>query len=508
MTARTAAALSLFALASAADPIVVDGALFKIEAFGNGARGFNNRKYLWQGIPERFQGWQFTRTYGGRQACIEFEAAEAGPVFVATATHRASIIGKDWQATEHTFTYSTGNPTRMTIYTRACAKGERVSVPQGNWSGAVLLAPKLKMGRTYPILGVAPPGTVISRSPDPQRQYVGSPSITVVPNGDYVASHDWFGPATSFDTTFVFRSTNKGVTWQRVAELKGQFWSTLFVHDKALYILGNSKRFGAVVIRRSNDGGDTWTTPAGPENGILLPESIYHCAPVPVVVHGGRVWRAMEDQHGREKGWGRWFRTFAMSAPTEADLLKAASWATTNRLASDPAWDPAKMSGWLEGNVVPDPQGKLVNILRYETQRGEIAALCRISADGTTQTFDPDSGFIELPGGRSKFTIRYDAKSKRYWSLVNKQRNPIAVRNVLALVSSADLREWRTESILLMHPDSGNHAFQYPDWVFDGDHILAASRTAWGDAHSMHDANYLTFHRVRNFRDPAERRCE
>jgi hypothetical protein len=508
MTTKTAAALSLIALASAAEPIVVDGALFRIEEFKNGARGFNNRKYVWQGIPKQYEGWQFTRTFGGRQACIEFAAPADGPVFIATATHRASIIGQDWQATGDTFTYSTGNPTGMTIYSRSCKQGERVTVPQGNWSGAILLAPKLAMGRTYPILSVAPPGTVISRSPDPARQYVGSPAITILPNGDYVASHDWFGPATTFDTTAVFRSKDKGVTWHQVAELKGQFWSTLFVHNGSLYLFGNAKRYGAAIIRRSEDGGETWTTPTGPENGILLPDPVYHCAPVPVVVHNGRIWRAMEDQRGETKGWGRWFRTFTMSAPVDADLLKAANWTCTNALDSDPAWDPADKSGWLEGNVVVDPAGQIVNVLRYESQRGEIAALCNVSADGKTQTFDPKTGFIKLPGGRSKFTIRYDEKTKRYWSLVNKQRNPIAVRNVLALVSSADLREWNVESVLLMHPDRNAHAFQYVDWVFDGDDLVVASRTAWGDAHNMHDANYLTFHRVHDFRDPDERRCD
>jgi hypothetical protein len=192
----------------------------------------------------------------------------------------------------------------------------------------------------------------------------------------------------------------------------------------------------------------------------------------------------------------------------DADLLKAANWTCTNALDSDPAWDPADKSGWLEGNVVVDPAGQIVNVLRYESQRGEIAALCNVSADGKTQTFDPKTGFIKLPGGRSKFTIRYDEKTKRYWSLVNKQRNPIAVRNVLALVSSADLREWNVESVLLMHPDRNAHAFQYVDWVFDGDDLVVASRTAWGDAHNMHDANYLTFHRVHDFRDPDERRCD
>jgi hypothetical protein len=57
---------------------------------------------------------------------------------------------------------------------------------------------------------------------------------------------------------------------------------------------------------------------------------------------------------------------------------------------------------------------------------------------------------------------------------------------------------------LLHHPDRVKHAFQYPDWVIEGDDMLVASRTAFDDgeggAHRAHDANYLTFHRFKNFR--------
>jgi hypothetical protein len=42
------------------------------------------------------------------------------------------------------------------------------------------------------------------------------------------------------------------------------------------------------------------------------------------------------------------------------------------------------------------------------------------------------------------------------------------------------------------------------DWQFDGADILAVSRTAFedesGGAHRAHDANFMTFHRIRDFR--------
>jgi hypothetical protein len=58
--------------------------------------------------------------------------------------------------------------------------------------------------------------------------------------------------------------------------------------------------------------------------------------------------------------------------------------------------------------------------------------------------------------------------------------------------------------ILLHHPDPLHHAFQYLDWQFDGPDLIAVSRTAYDDgqggAHTFHDANFLTFHRFKNFR--------
>jgi len=344
------------------------------------------------------------------------------------------------------------------------------------------------------------PGVVIDYSPAETGKYIGSPSIVALPNGDYIASHDFFGPGTEYNRSSIFRSTDAGKTWQKLSELDGQFWSTLFVHKAALYIMGTSREYGHVVIRRSTDGGVTWTTPNDENTGLLIAEGQYHCAPVPVVMHKGRIWRAMEERNPPQE-WGRNFRSFVMSAPLDADLLKADSWTVTNRLRFDQAW-PGR--AWLEGNIVVTPQNGLVNILRVQCDDAEKAAIVHVSEDGKSVCFDPEKDFIDFFGGSNKFTIRYDRLTNRYWSLVNKQSNPKAYRNILTLVSSSDLENWKVESIILSHPDSKKHAFQYVDWLFEGTDIIAVSRTAYDDglggAHRAHDANYLTFHRIRDFR--------
>ncbi|GAB3913643.1 hypothetical protein GCM10028803_58060 [Larkinella knui] len=38
------------------------------------------------------------------------------------------------------------------------------------------------------------PGVIVAHSPASSGLYIGSPSLCMLPNGDYLASHDLFGP--------------------------------------------------------------------------------------------------------------------------------------------------------------------------------------------------------------------------------------------------------------------------------------------------------------------------
>jgi hypothetical protein len=242
---------------------------------------------------------------------------------------------------------------------------------------------------------------------------------------------------------------------------------------------------------------------------LLLSQAKYACAPGAVVIHNGRVWRAMEDLTGMIGG--KHYRVFMMSAPVDADLLKASSWTISNPVASNPEWLQGHFGGWLEGNAVVTPDGQMTDILRVDYNIGtEKAAIVHISSDGHNATFNPEHDFVEFPGGSKKFTIRFDSKSQMYWALVNPVPATATsghdhIRNTLALVSSPDLAKWTERSIILHHPDAKKHAFQYADWQFDGDDMIAVVRTAaddnFGGAHTFHDANYLTFYRIENFRN-------
>lgn len=357
------------------------------------------------------------------------------------------------------------------------------------------------------------PGVVVSYSPASSGCYIGSPTIAVLPDGSYVAAHDYFGPNSNYRnmaTSRVFLSSDRGKTWQHQCDLKGQLWSTLFVDGNNLYIIGTKARYNNLVIRKSVDGGKTWSEPKDAKTG-LLQKGPYHCAPVPVVVHNGKVWRAMEYVN-EGKGWGASYQAFMMSAPLGSDMLNAENWCFSNRLPCDRKWMNGKFGGWLEGNAVVGPDGSMCDVLRVEyPSGGGKAAIVNISSDGCTASFDPATGFVDLPGGCSKFTIRFDPVSKMYWALSNVipprhiGLHPGTTRNTLGLICSPDLRQWKVVSYVIYHPDVRKHAFQYPDWQFDGKDIIAVSRTAYDDnrggAHSYHDANYLTFHRIKDFRN-------
>src|SRR5215472_8792219 len=75
------------------------------------------------------------------------------------------------------------------------------------------------------------PGIAVDYRPQSSGIYIGSPSLAVLTNGNLVASHDEFGPRSTETTcgvSQVFRSKDAGQTWQKVAVIQGQYWSTLF----------------------------------------------------------------------------------------------------------------------------------------------------------------------------------------------------------------------------------------------------------------------------------------
>jgi hypothetical protein len=348
------------------------------------------------------------------------------------------------------------------------------------------------------------PGVVVDHSNVSTRLYMPTSSIIITPNGDYVVAHDHgsFDHGKAPGIVKLFGSRDKGRTWQHLSTTRGRH-DSLFYHRGALYLIGPIHQYGNAVIRRSDDQGRTWTEPKDRKTGLLRDDAPYHSAAVPVVVHKGRIWRAFEVARGDRKNW----TVVVFSVPEDANLLDADNWTV-----SEPIHHKGTFRQWIEGNIVVTPEGKLVNILRANGSQANKAAVVHVSDDGKTLSHNPDRDIIDFPGGGLKFTIRYDSKSSRYWSLANWQDRPDGGRNLLQLTSSTDLRNWKVERTVLRHPDESKGSFHYADFVIEGDDIIFTSRTACDDGlggpRNKHDNNFITFHRIENFRSAAEKRNE
>ena len=111
---------------------------------------------------------------------------------------------------------------------------------------------------------------------------------------------------------------------------------------------------------------------------------------------------------------------------------------------------------------------------------------------------------IRLPGNHSKFMIRQDPADGTYLTIISRILGPAHTsdRNLLSLMKSADCEHWTLVCDLIDRrgDDPRQVGFQYVDFFLEGDDLLWLCRTAMNGAHNFHDANYSTFHRLRDFR--------
>lgn len=351
-----------------------------------------------------------------------------------------------------------------------------------------------------------PPGSVVAHRFASQKVFLGSPSITRLEDGTLLISHDEFGPAASGNRAFIYKSSDGGAHWYEAATIVGQYWSSLFVFRKGLYLIGTTGDRGVPVIRRSMDDGATWSIPNSEKNGLFPLSGRYLSAPVPVLFEGGRIWRSMERvlPSGLE--------SIVLSVPDDTnDLLDTSRWTVSAGALPDTKWLAGKFGGWLEGNLVPKPGGGVANVLRVNyNNRDEKAAIVNVDSTGSTTTFSPDTNFINFPGGGKKFTIRRDESTGYYLALSNsvgpdyRGNNFERARNRLSLIYSRDLETWDLGAPVLDHPDWNHHGYQYADWIFEGDDIITAIRVSANDsqgtANNQHDSNYIIFLRITNYR--------
>ena len=338
-------------------------------------------------------------------------------------------------------------------------------------------------------------------------KYLCSPSIVRHPDGFLLASMDLFNYSAPQNLTLIFRSDDDGKTWHYLNELMPCFWGKMFIHQGDLYMLACSTEYGDLLIGKSTDGGKTFSAPVcllrgsngkNGNNGI-------HKNPQNILIHNNRLYNTLE--------WGSWANkeychaAMVMSINLNDDLLCPENWSFTEPKKFEPSATEISHlphnTMTIEGTLAINPDGKLLNVMRFGGDKCAIAYL--------VDTEDPDaplthSHCIPFPANRSKFMIKFDTISKKYYSIACRLKDdaPLHSRNLLSLMVSNDLLNWRLQYDLIDYSDSDPDkvGFQYVDFEFEGDDIIFLCRTAVNNAHNYHDSNYSTFHRIRNFRYP------
>ena len=339
-------------------------------------------------------------------------------------------------------------------------------------------------------------------------RYLCSPSLLVHPDGYMLASMDLYASSHPQNLTIIFRSDDGGESWHYQCELMPCFWGKLFYHNGAVYMLSVSTEYGDLLISRSDDGGKSFESPVtllcgtnGKNGGIGV-----HKNPQNMLIHKGRLYGTLE--------YGAWANkdfchaAMVMSCDVNADLLDPLSWSFTEPRKfdnfADEIADMPKCTMTIEGTLVLDPEGELLNVMRFG-KRGNALAY-KVNTDSHEAMLEYHS-LIDFNANLSKFMIKRDPVSNKYYSVATTLYDgcPDNARDYLTLMESDDLKSFRTVRELIDHrgTDTKHIGFQYVDFEFDGDDIIFLCRTAFNGAHNYHDSNYITFHRIKDFRNNA-----
>ncbi len=337
-------------------------------------------------------------------------------------------------------------------------------------------------------------------------KYLCSPSLVQHPDGFLLASMDIYAGNHPQNLTLIFRSDDNGETWHYVSELMPCFWGKMFIHNKELYMLSCSTEYGDLLIGKSTDGGKTFSAPVTllrGSNGKNGNEGI-HKNPQNIFVHNGRIYETLEWGNWSNKEYGH--ASMVMSCDINDDLLIPENWSFTEPLKFDhftPEVNNLKKPVMtIEGTLTLSPDGELLNIMRFGKRNNVIAYKVNETNPHAPLEFKK---LIHFEANFSKFMIKYDSVSEKYYSVATRlyENSADNARNLLSLLSSADLDNWSVVCDLIDYRecDPEKTGFQYVDFEFAGDDIIYLCRTAMNNPNNYHDSNYSTFHRIKNFRN-------
>ena len=122
------------------DGLVITGHGWTMAPLANGKQAFANRDYRWAELPDKTGGWRYTQTQGGVAAEVAVEAYRDTTLYMASAFSLTGAGSSGWKVLSGvSFRYTDGGRTDVQVFTREAKAGEKVVVPQGGWSGGLLL---------------------------------------------------------------------------------------------------------------------------------------------------------------------------------------------------------------------------------------------------------------------------------------------------------------------------------------------------------------------------------
>jgi len=340
-----------------------------------------------------------------------------------------------------------------------------------------------------------------------------SPSLVKLPSGRIVVSMGVHKSALYGENlTILYYSDNGGADFHYLCEIFPAEWGKLFYDGGRLYLLAVSRPYGDLLIGCSEDEGVTWSMPT-----VLLRGSAVsatggiHRSPNPILKYKGRIIADLQC--------GTWFKNIflnaILSAKEGSDLLDVNNWAlsewwdhrehqkivpTSNGGITGDTKIAKDSIGGIEGNPVVTADGRVLVIHRYGDGK---PLVLEYDIDNPTAPIK-DAWLVDMPIKDAKAPILYDEISRRHYMLCNYIPDGAEKigRNVCAIMSSEDLKEWKLLEIILdyRNEDPSKFGVQYFDFDFDGDDIVFISRTACSGAANFHDGNHITFHRIKNFR--------
>ena len=365
--------------------------------------------------------------------------------------------------------------------------------------------------------------------------YMHDPGMTCMPDGTiFVAAgcREWEHKRVLRNTPdkrniihsqiLLARSFDNGETWEALNPIMGAGEdATPFVHKSKLYLLLPDYESEELKLICSDDKGETWSKSVTLLQGDY--EAIWNCSTS----------MAVKD----DKLYWAFGHVSVIAADLTKDLMCPETWRVSNTvnlpnipetLRSDLYPPDSKIwpvqwpsDRWLEPNMV-NVNGYLrvlVRIIIDEYATANICGICDLDDDGGEMKLK-FTQFAALPGAQTKFFILYDDVSKLFWMLSNTPTDsqgffadrgqllsigyhggPGNERRILMLHYSIDAMNWFSAGCAAMWP-SPIQSFMYPSAAIHGDDILFISRTS-EFAQNQHDADIVTFHKIKNFRSLA-----